>query len=102
MKTFSIGYALLSAQVALLDAVTPELRAVAVDVCEKRKLMYIWFYYDGEASEENIDLWQCAITEASASLGPDCTVDDRVERCDYPKPIPCRGRYAYYRKEPRA
>jgi hypothetical protein len=52
------------------------------------------------ASEKLIDLWQCAITEASVALGPDCVLDDGVERLDYPKKIPLRGRYAYLRKEP--
>ncbi|HKZ00088.1 MAG TPA: polymorphic toxin type 50 domain-containing protein [Rhabdochlamydiaceae bacterium] len=100
MEIFSIGYALLATQRALLDAITPELRAVVVDSCEKTNLLYIRFYYDGKASEKLIDLWQCAITEASADLGPDCLLDDGVERLDFPQKIPFRGRYAYLRKEP--
>jgi hypothetical protein len=99
MKIFSIGYALLAIQRALLDVVTPELRAVVVDVCKETHLLYIRFYYDGEVVEELVDLWQCAIKEARVDLGPDCVLDDRVERLDYPKEIPFRGRYAYLRKE---
>ncbi len=99
METFSIEYALLSVQSALLNVVTPELRAVVVDVCKENTLLYIRFYYDGKCSEELIDLWQCSITEASADFGPDTVLDDGVERLDYPKPIPCRGRCAYRRKE---
>ncbi|HKZ45404.1 MAG TPA: hypothetical protein VJ343_01740, partial [archaeon] len=87
MEIFSIGYALLATQRALLDAITPELRAVVVDSCEKTNLLYIRFYYDGKASEKLIDLWQCAITEASADLGPDCLLDDGVERLDFPQKI---------------
>jgi Bacterial toxin 50 len=100
METFSVGYALLGVQIALLDVVAPELRVVVVDVCKEKQLLYIRFYYDGEVSEKLIDLWQCAITEASAGLGPDCLLDDGVERLDYPQEIPIRGRYAYLRKEP--
>lgn len=100
MELFSIGYALLAVQSALLGAVTPELRAVVVDMCKETRLLYLYFYYDSNASEELIDLWQCAVTEASADLGPDCVLDDGVERLDYPKAIPLRGRYAYLRKEP--
>ena len=99
METFSIGYALLAMQNALLDVVTPELRAVVVDVDKEKKLLYIRFYYHGKISEELLDLWDCAITEASADLGPDCILDNDVERLDYPNEIPFRGRYAYLRKE---
>lgn len=99
MEIFSIGYALLATQRALLDVITPELRAVVVDVCKEEKLLYMCFYYEGEVSEKSIDLWQCAITEAS-DLEPDCVLDDRIERLDYPQEIPSRGRYAYLRKEP--
>jgi hypothetical protein len=100
METFSIAYALLSAQQALLQAVTPELRAVVVDVCKEDDLFYIHFYYDGKVSEKKIDLWECAITEASADFGPDCVLNAGVERVDYPQQIPLHGCYAYLRKEP--
>jgi hypothetical protein len=99
MEIISIGYALLAVQSALLREVTPELRAVMVDICEESELFYIRFYYDGEVSEKQIDFWECAITEASAGLGPDCGLDGQVERLDYPEKIPFRGRYAYLRKE---
>ena len=52
METFLIGY-------ALLDEITPELSAVAVDVCKEEKLLYMRIYYEGEASEKRIDLWDC-------------------------------------------
>jgi hypothetical protein len=99
MEVFSTGYALLATQCALLDVITPELRAVVIDVCKKEKLLYMRIYYEGEASEERIDLWDCVITEASADLGPDCILDNEVERLDYPQEIPSRGRYAYLRRE---
>ncbi|HEV3270270.1 MAG TPA: hypothetical protein VGZ69_06455 [Candidatus Rhabdochlamydia sp.] len=57
------------------------------------------FYYEGEVSEELIELWQCAVTEAS-DLESNWELDDRIERLDYPQEIPSRGRYAYLRKEP--
>lgn len=94
-----ISDALLATQKALLDVVTPELRAVIVDLDNNNHVFYIRFYYDGEVSEKLVDLWQCAITEASAGLDPDYTLDDGVKRVDYPQKIPFRGRYAYSRKE---
>ncbi|KPK32508.1 MAG: hypothetical protein AMS24_04010 [Chlamydiae bacterium SM23_39] len=99
METFSIGYVILSYQRALLDAVTPELRAVVVDIDKDTKILYSRFYYDGDVPEETIDLWSCVETEASASLGPDCRVDGNIERLDYPQKIPCHGHLAYLRKE---
>ena len=100
METFSIEYALLAMQRALLDIVTPELRAVVVDVCKEDNSMYIRFYHDSKASEEMIELWQCAITEASADIGDEhLFLDENIEALDYPEPIPLRGRYAYLRKE---
>ncbi len=99
METFSIAYALLSVQRALLEAVTPELRAVVVDVCEEENLFYVHFYYHGAVDEKLIDLWECAITESSADFGPDSILDAGIERLDYPQKIPFRGRYAYLRHE---
>ncbi len=99
METFSIEYALLAVQSALLGIVTPALRAVVVDVNKEEQLLYLHFYYDGEVEEQVIELWRCAITEASADLGPDCKLDNGVQRLDYPKKIPFCGRYAYLRKE---
>jgi hypothetical protein len=91
--------ALLAMQKALLRIVTPELRAVVVDLNNKSECFYIRFYYDGPVPDELIDLWECAVTEASAGLDANYSLDDGVERLDYPKQIPFRGGYAYLRKE---
>lgn len=94
-----LGDALLSMQRALLGAVTPELRAVLVDLDSKTDTFYVRFLYDGHVSQNLIDLWHSAITEASAGLDPQYNLDDGVERYDYPKKILVRGYYAYLRKE---
>ncbi len=91
--------ALLSTQRALLDVVTPELRAVVVDLDNNKSEFYIRFYYDGEVPEKILDLWSCAIMEASAGLDPIYDLDNGIERLDFPTKIPFRGRYAYCRKE---
>ncbi len=101
METFSLGYALLSVQGALLGIIAPELRAVVVDIGKEEQLLYLRFYYDGEVDEDVVELWWCAVTEASAHLGPDCDLDAKIERIDAPQTLPpLRGRYAYLRKEP--
>ncbi|VHO04265.1 polymorphic toxin type 50 domain-containing protein [Candidatus Rhabdochlamydia sp. T3358] len=99
MEVSSTGYALLAMQCALLYVVTPELRAVVIGICKKKKILYMHFYYEGEVSEELIELWQCAVTEAS-DLESNWELDDRIERLDYPQEIPSHGRYAYLRREP--
>ena len=101
METFSIEYALLAAQIALLDVITPELRAVVVDICKNKEdnTFLLYFYYDGKVSEKMIDLWQCAATETSANLGADFFLHETIERLAYPKAIPLQGKFAYLRKE---
>ena len=99
MEVFSIEYALLAMQSALLREVTPELRAVVINLDKDKLIFYAQFYYDGEVSEQRIDLWDCAIAEASADLGPDCFVDSQVKRLNYPEKIPSGGYCAYLRKE---
>ncbi len=99
IKEMTIGYALLAVQHALLGVVTPELRAVVVDFDKEGSLLYVRFYYDGEVSKDLIDLWQDVIKEAGKAFCPNCILDGRVERVDYPQTVPFRGRYAYFRKE---
>jgi hypothetical protein len=91
--------ALLSTQRALLGAVVPSLRAVLVEIDNKLNVFCIRFYYDGLVSQDLIDLWHSAITEASAGLDSNYDLDESVERLDYPAKIPARGCYAYLRKE---
>ena len=99
MRILSIEYALLSIQSALLGEITPELRAVTIDLDLGKEVFYAFFYYDGEVSEERIDLWDCVICEASADLGVPCFVESRIERLDYPIKIPSGKYCAYLRKE---
>lgn len=101
---YSVGYALLCVQRSLLDIVTADLRAVVVDLCENR--LYLDYYYDGAVPEHDIERWSCAMTEASAAMGIDCCTDEKIERLDFPKPIPFigpsrgRGYLAFLRWEP--
>ncbi len=100
MSLFSDIDALLAARGALSGSVTPELRALDVKYFADSQTLYLRFYYDGEATEERVDIWECVITEASAAFGPDCDLDAAIIRLDYPQKIPRQGRYAYLRKEP--
>ena len=42
-------------QVALFGEVTPELRAVVINIDVDEEIFYAWFYYDGLVSEETIE-----------------------------------------------
>ncbi len=101
MKEFSkLERALLCMQIALLGAVKPALRAVIADVDVDTKTLYYFFFYDGEISDELMDLASVAGCEASANLSEYFTYNT-IERVDYPQKIPfTRGKYAYLRKEP--
>jgi len=94
LNDYSIEYALLYIQRSLLDAVTPDLRAVVFGLYEDQECLFLRFYYDGNVSEEVIEQWSCSITEASAGMNVDCALDDLIERLDFPKPIPFVGLHA--------
>lgn len=91
LSDYSIEYALLYIQGSLLDAVTPDLRAVVFDLYKDRECLFLRFYYDGNVSEEIIERWRCSITEVSAGMNPNCSMDDQIERLDFPKSIPFPG-----------
>lgn len=88
----STGYALLCVQRGLLDVVTADLRAVVMTVYEDdERYLCSQFYYNGAVSEDDIEQWNAAITEASAGMGVGFSIHDKIERCDFPKPIPFVG-----------
>lgn len=99
MEECTFAYVMLAVQNVLLGVVTSELRSVVVDFDEKKRVLYIRFYYHGKVSEEIIELWNCAITEVFAAISENYTLDEKIERIDYPKEMPFRGRYAYLRRE---
>ena len=98
MEYTSLEYSLLSIQCALLEVISPEIRAVAIDLDENERIFYIYYYYDGEVCEEFIDLLQCATTEGTAHSH--FFEGEKIQRLDYPKEIPIKGRLVYLRKEP--
>ncbi len=94
-----IAYALLATQRALLGAVTPNLRAVTIDLQSNGKSGKICFYYDGKISEDDYDLATCAITEITAAFPIGYNFEENIERLDSPTKIQDEGRLAYLRKE---
>ena len=84
----------------LIGEVTPEMRAVTVEVNARH--ITIRVYHDGAASDEAWQDFDSAMTEVFADFehsGPDAvTLDYRFIRCDAPTPIPAIGRAVFARK----
>ncbi len=89
----------LSAQRGLLGNVFPELRAVCVESTEN--LIYVCFYCDGEITPEIKEHCECVLDDITSDF---CHID-KIEfetpfiRLDYPKKMPLRGDWVYYRHE---
>lgn len=92
-----VYYALLSLQTALGGSVTPQLRAVTVDVDKSMETVILFFFYDGEISEELHEISSLVGTETEY---PCYLNEEHVLRLDFPEKIPLRGKFAYLRKEP--
>jgi hypothetical protein len=87
---------LLSVWAALIGEITPKMRAIYVDWDENTISLY--FFVDGEFSEEEKEDMSCIVTEVVAQM-PDNMFEEFFERLDYPNPIACPGRCVFKRKE---
>jgi hypothetical protein len=87
-----------SCQRALTTYVGPNLRRVYVGWDSGRIDMY--FIFDGEISDEDLDDASCVSCEVSADFVDDCGCTSSCVRIDYPKLIPAFGQVCVYaRKE---
>ncbi len=83
---------------ALCGEVSPPLRAARVKWDDE--IFYLYFYYDGEISEEDNESAECAATEFIACY-PEYRPIINIIRLDYPHPIPQEeGETVYLRREP--
>ena len=95
-----------SVQVGLLGNVFPELRAVSVD--SKENLIQVYFYVDGEISDEQRECCECVLDDIIADFFLTKKYDEKgllefeypVIRLDAPKKPPLVGHWVYYRYEP--
>jgi hypothetical protein len=85
-------------QSALLNTISPQLRAVSVDIDGVKQEIATFFYYNGEVTDELFDMASLASTEAVSLSG--YFVRDHILRLDFPEQIPVQGRFAFLRKEP--
>lgn len=97
-KDYPIDYpgAILNMNRALWGEVSPALRAVKVKW--DQDVVYLFYFYDGEISEEDNDSAQCVSAEFISSY-PEYKLEEFILRVDYPKPIPKEGELVYKRRE---
>ena len=96
-KSYSINHAdaVLSMNRALWLEVSPALRAAMISWNEEE--VHLYFYYDGEISEEDNESAECVATEVIADF-PEHNLEVDILRWDYPKPIPQGHAEMVYRR----
>ncbi len=82
---------LLYLQSALANCVTTELRAITLDINEKKHIRLLRFFYDTEITWELEDYVSTLMVEVESSF--------KVIQLDSSKPIPMQGKLAYLRYE---
>jgi hypothetical protein len=97
MKLHDYSYLKLAAQTALLYEVSPSLRGVAVEWIENTIVVY--FYNDGEISEDLHDDFISAGTGIIAHYKDGIIIDEKIMRLDYPTSLPHHEHWVYRRKE---
>ena len=94
---------LLSVQRGLLENVFSKLRAVCAGSTENT--IFTYFYHDSEITEEERELCEHAIDQIMSDFfyasenKPVIEFQMPVIRIDYPKRLPLRGDWVYYRHE---
>lgn len=87
----------LSAMRALWGVVTPNLREVSIQ--EKNSVISLYFYYDKEPSENEIDLSEDAATEVIANFTEPFLISCERQVVNYPGKINFTGYLIYSRHE---
>ena len=88
---------LLALMRALWGEVSPALRAAFIKW--DNRTVYLFFFYDGEISDEDNDSAECAATEVIASF-PEHKLEVEIKRLDYPNLLPNGiGELVYKRRE---
>ena len=97
LREIDMPYIMLSSQTALVGAVTPNLRAVTINLNEKKKEVVIFFFYDEEINEKLFDLVSTVIAEITIPY--EYIWDEHITTLKCPEKIPEKGFLVYHRKE---
>jgi hypothetical protein len=87
---------LIAAQQALLGEIDLSVRGVAVEWREK--MIYVYFYNDGDVSDDLHDNFTTIGAEIVAQF-TDAGIIEKIKRWDYPKRLPDHEYWVYKRKE---
>ena len=88
----------LSAQRALLGAITPNIRAVFAELVEED--IQIYFYYDGQIQDDDEETASIVTSEIIADFDDEFDINLTTKQVDYPLDIvQTNGMCVYYRKE---
>jgi hypothetical protein len=91
---------LLSLQYALCGEISKNMRAVFVDWIDEK--LFLYFIFDGEISEDDIEEASCIETEFFCALTRPCVgtrLSTECIRIDAPKPIPDFGKECVYKRK---
>jgi hypothetical protein len=92
-------YLKLSAQRALLGAVTRQLRSVSVDLDAERSLIRLRFIFDGEPSEWEREIASIASTEIISDFADGWVFDEKFVSCPAPDRMEHLRMLVYLRNE---
>ncbi|APC10566.1 MULTISPECIES: hypothetical protein [Providencia] len=88
----------LSAQRALLGAITPNIRTIFVELIDDD--IQIYFYYDGVVQEDDEENASIVSSEIIADFDDEFDINLVIKQVDYPMDIiQPSGMCVYYRKE---
>lgn len=89
--------ALLSLCVALTYEISEHLRAAAIKI--ENSVIYFYYYFNGEISEEDQENFSCVTTNAISGF-LNVTCDEFFIRKDFPEALPNTGIFAFSRDTP--
>ncbi|HEK0805670.1 TPA: hypothetical protein SMT48_000972 [Proteus mirabilis] len=87
----------LSIQSALFGEITPNMRCVLVDIVNKK--IELFFFIDGEVTEDDEENISIIETEVIADFEDDFDIETHIKRIDYPAPIVLDHGYGVYRRK---
>ncbi|MDF7675809.1 hypothetical protein PT286_03555 [Neisseriaceae bacterium ESL0693] len=87
----------LSIQSALIGEITPNIRRVIVNIIEKK--IKLFFFIDGEVTEDMEEEISCIETEVIADFEQGYTIETTIKRVDFPIEINISQGYCVYGKK---
>lgn len=90
---------MLSLQRALLCEVSSHLRMVAFNLNEEENVIFVYFYFDGEITDEDLDSASCITGEVSGDFDSETQVLEKCIQLDFPERLPTHMYTVYRRRE---